>query len=196
MAPVDLSYVQLETNRLILRPFRQEDLYDFNRYASLDQVGPMAGWAPHQSLEESQTILNLFMEEKSDFAIVQKSDGRVIGSVGIKDAPEQATEYRNLLGYELGYALAPDCWGQGLMPEAIREVIRFCFEDLSCEILFCGHFLRNTQSMRVQEKCGFSYYKTISYATRMGTVELTRLTKLLRDNWESQTNIVDKPHAI
>ena len=64
IAPVDVSNVCLETERLILRPWRESDLQDFYEYASVDGVGQMAGWAPHKSIEESAAILKLFIEEK------------------------------------------------------------------------------------------------------------------------------------
>lgn len=61
-AVVDISRTTLETERLILRPWRQRDLEDFYEYASVDGVGQMAGWIPHRSKEESQEILKLFIE--------------------------------------------------------------------------------------------------------------------------------------
>ena len=67
-ANVDISNTILETERLFLRPWKQSDLKDFNEYASVDGVGQMAGWLPHKSLEESQEILNLFIDEKKTFA--------------------------------------------------------------------------------------------------------------------------------
>ena len=56
-APVDCSYLILETPRLRLRPWRMEDLADFNRYASVDGVGQMAGWAPHRRPRRQPMIL-------------------------------------------------------------------------------------------------------------------------------------------
>ena len=49
-ASIDISSVRLTTARLILRPFEQKDLIDFNEYARVDGVGQMAGWLPHQSM--------------------------------------------------------------------------------------------------------------------------------------------------
>ena len=49
-AAIDISSVRLTTARLILRPFEQKDLTDFNEYARVDGVGQMAGWLPHQSM--------------------------------------------------------------------------------------------------------------------------------------------------
>ena len=63
-AAIDISSVRLTTARLILRPFEQKDLIDFNEYARVEGVGQMAGWLPHQSMEESAAILSMFIAEK------------------------------------------------------------------------------------------------------------------------------------
>lgn len=67
--------------------------------------------------------------------------------------------------------LSKDYWGKGLMPEALNEVIRYCFEDLKLDFLVCGHFTDNNQSKRVQEKCGFYHYKLVKHETRYGIVK-------------------------
>ena len=76
IAPVDISGVTIETPRLILRPWKTTDLQDFFEYASVDGVGQMAGWLPHESLEKSQQILNMFLDGKDTFAIVLKENNK------------------------------------------------------------------------------------------------------------------------
>ena len=56
---IDISNVILKTERLLIRPWRQSDLDDFYSYASVDGVGKMAGWKPHESKEESKIILEI-----------------------------------------------------------------------------------------------------------------------------------------
>ena len=169
LAPVDITGVRLETERLILRPWTRADLEDFYAYSSIDGLGQMAGWTPHQSIEESKVILDLFIREKKTFAIELKETGCVIGSVGIEEPePDPETEK---LGRELGYVLHKDHWGQGLMPEAVRAVIRWCFEELQYDYLTCSYFDWNVQSKRVIEKCGFRYFSTTRSETRYDTVE-------------------------
>ena len=80
-APVDVTNIRIETPRLILRPWRQRDLDDFYEYASVDGVGQMAGWLPHESVQKSQMILDLFIREKKTFALEFKENGKVIGSL-------------------------------------------------------------------------------------------------------------------
>lgn len=182
--PIDISKTVLKTERLILRPWKQSDLSDFYAYASVDGVGQMAGWKPHESLEESQTILNRFIEGKRTFAL--EYNGMVIGSLGIERYNEKRfPEFADLPCREIGYVLSKDYWGQGLMPEAVREVIRFLFEEAGLEVILCGHFLFNKQSGRVQEKCGFRHYAYDQYETALGTVEENEVRILTRKQWLS-----------
>lgn len=178
-APIDVTDIRIETERLILRPWQDSDLDDFYAYASVEGVGEMAGWSHHTSKEESRKILTMFQEGKKTFALELKSNGHVIGSLGLEEYDRTEADMGKLQGREVGYVLSRDYWGQGLMPEAVQAVIRYCFQTLHYDFLLCGHFERNGQSRRVIEKCGFSYVKNIPYQTRMGTVEDTRLYCLM-----------------
>ena len=60
-APVDVTDIRIETERLILRAWREADLADFYEYARVEGVGEMAGWSHHQSVEESRRILDSFI---------------------------------------------------------------------------------------------------------------------------------------
>ncbi len=181
-APVDVTNIYIETDRLILRPWRQEDLEDFFEYASVDGVGQMAGWQPHESLEKSKMILDLFIREKKTLALELKQTGKVIGSLGLEPAEGNGLGIDGLQGREIGYVLSKDYWGKALMPEAVKAVIDYCFQTLHFEFLTCCHFVRNGQSRRVIEKCGFRYLKDIDFETRMGTHEPTRLYILYNAN--------------
>ena len=172
---IDVTGIRLETERLILRPWRQEDLQDFYEYAHVDGVGQMAGWLPHKDLQKSKEILDLFMEEKITLALELKENGKVIGSIGLEFPEEDPSLSQAQKGREIGYVLSKDYWGRGLMPEAVKAVIQYCFQELDYDWLTCGHFVWNNQSRRVVEKCGFVYWKDIIHKTRFGTQELTKL---------------------
>ena len=156
-AVIDLKDVILETDRLILREWKECDLNDFFEYASVDGVGQMAGWQPHKSVEESASILKMFIDGKKTFAVVLKETNKAIGSVGIEKLSTEIDGYENMTGRELGYVLNKDYWGQGLMPEAVKAVINYCFEEGNCDYLLCSCSPQNTQSARVIEKCGFRF---------------------------------------
>ena len=181
---IDVSNVTLQTARLILRPWRQTDLDDFYAYASVDGVGQMAGWKPHGSKAESQEILDRFIGHKRTFAL--EYQGKVIGSLGIEEYNESRfPEFADLKCREIGYVLSKAYWGQGLMPEAVKEVIRFLFEDVGLDVIFCSHFLWNKQSGRVQEKCGFRHYAYAAFETRLGTTEEDEVNILTREAWQT-----------
>lgn len=172
---IDISGVTLATQRLVLRPWAWTDLADFYEYASVDGVGQMAGWLPHQSIEESRMVLGMFIEGKKTFAI--EHEGKVIGSLGVEEYDEEKLpEFADRCGRELGFVLAKPCWGRGLMPEAVQAVIRYLFDEVGLDFLVCCHFADNAQSCRVQEKCGFRHYKLIQSETRYG---------LVKDAWAS-----------
>ena len=156
-AVIDLKDVILETDRLILREWQESDLNDFFEYASVDGVGQMAGWQPHKSLEESASILKMFIDGRKTFAVVLKENNKAIGSVGIEKLSTEIDGYENMTGRELGYVLNKDYWGQGLMPEAVKAVINYCFKTVGCDYLLCSCSPQNTQSAKVIEKCGFRF---------------------------------------
>lgn len=172
------------TERLILRPFMQADLNDFYEYASVEGVGEMAGWKHHESKEKSQEILNTFIEQDKVFAIVEKANGKVIGSLGVEEYGLEGalTEFSNYFGREIGFVLSKQHWGKGYMPEAVNAVIGYLFNELRLDFLTCGYYNFNTQSKRVQEKCGFVPYRALTMDTRLGTKEKGTLNLLLNPN--------------
>ena len=169
-AEIDISNITLKTDRLILRPWTMDDVNDFYEYARVDGVGQMAGWLPHKDIDESRTILQRFIDGKKTFAI--ELEGKVIGSLGIERYDEEKLpEFDKKRGREIGYVLTKDYWGRGIMPEAVKAVIKYLFEEVKLDFIVCGHFADNMQSFRVQEKCGFSHYKPKKYTTKYGEVK-------------------------
>lgn len=175
---------QIETDRLILRPFLPSDLDDFFEYASVEGVGERAGWKHHESKEESKEILDNFISQDHDFAIYSKKDNKVIGSLGVNEygMEEKLTEFNGYKGREIGYVLSKAYWGQGIMPEAVKAVIDYLFVDLGLDFLTCGYYDFNKQSKRVQEKCGFKPYRKLVMSTRIGTEEPGVLNLLVNPN--------------
>ncbi|MCD7788347.1 MAG: GNAT family N-acetyltransferase [Firmicutes bacterium] len=174
----------LETDRLILRPFERTDLSDFYEYASVDGVGEMAGWRHHESIEKTEEILNMFINEDKVFALVYKENSRVIGSLGVEEygMEDKLSEFDGLRGREIGYALSKDYWGHGIMPEAVTAVTEYLFSQMNLDFLLCGYFLFNARSKRVQEKCGFKPYRSVVMNTGTGTEEKGILSLLTNPN--------------
>lgn len=171
---------QIQTERLILRAFKQSDLNDFFEYASVEGVGERAGWKHHESIDESQQILNNFINDDKTFAIVLKSNQKVIGSLGVEEysLEDKLTEFNNYNGREIGYVLSKEYWNKGIMTEAVKAIISYLFEEINLDFLLCGYYDFNIQSKRVQEKCGFKAYRKLVMETRLGTKENATLNLL------------------
>lgn len=162
----------METKRLELRKFRQEDLFDFFTYASQEDVGINAGWKPHEQLSESQAVLKSFIASDEILAIVEKSSQKVIGSIGLH-IDERFR--RGIACRELGYVMNHDYWGQGYMSEAVRAVLMIGFINMHLEIITCGHYPENDRSRRVIEKNGFTYEGLIRRHSRLFNGEVKDL---------------------
>jgi RimJ/RimL family protein N-acetyltransferase len=146
----------LETERLLLRPWCEEDAEDLYNYARDPEVGPPAGWPAHKSATESREIIKTVFAAPEIYAVCLKEDGKPVGSIGFhrNDLAEGEKEY------ELGYWIGKPFWGQGLIPEASRELLRHAFLDLKMEQIWCGCYDGNEKSRRVIEKLGFVYQRT------------------------------------
>ena len=174
----------LETKRLILRRWEESDAENLYEYAKDPDVGPIAGWPPHKSVAESLDVIRNVLNSAEAYAVCLKSDGKAIGAIELKlnghtDLSERDDEC------ELGFWLGKPFWGQGIMPEAAREILRHAFEDLGMQKVWCAYYDGNTKSKRVQEKCGFRYQWTtedvdvpLMHEKRTGHVNL-----MTKDTW-------------
>jgi len=161
---IDLTQTKLETDRLALRAWQEADLDDFYAYASVPGVGEMAGWKHHESMDVSRCVLQSFLAGKDQFALVDKENGKVIGSLGLnKSWANDDPEFSDLKLKDIGYVLSKEYWGRGLMAEAVKAALAFCFDALGLDAVSSGHAPVNMQSKRVLEKCGFAYVKTSEY---------------------------------
>jgi len=168
----------METERLILRPWTEADAQDVYRYAKDPEIGPAAGWKPHESVEESRAVIRDILSAEGTYAVVLKETGRPIGSIGIMRNTDHAKGEDTA---EIGYWLGKPYWGRGLIPEAVRECLRRCFAELNCSEVWCCYYAGNEKSRRVQEKCGFRYHHKIeNRLNSLGechTVYVNRITK-------------------
>ena len=146
----------LKTERLILRCWKDSDAESLYVYAKDPDVGPIAGWPAHQSIEESRDVIKNVFNGKEAYAICLKTENIAIGAIELKlndhtDMTERDDEC------ELGYWLGKPFWGQGIVPEAVKEMLRHAFEDCGMQKVWVGYYDGNEKSRRVQEKCKFRY---------------------------------------
>lgn len=184
----------LKTERLILRPFDESDAESVYEYAKDGRVGPIAGWRAHTSVENSREIIRTVLAVPETYAVCLKEDNKAIGAVGLMVGGNSNIKMNDNEG-EIGYWLGVPFWGQGLMPEAVRELIRHAFADLELKKLWCGYFDGNEKSRRCQEKCGFTYHHTEKdiYWALMNDIRTEHITCLTKEQWES--GIVVRPLA-
>lgn len=149
----------LETKRLVLRPWRASDAEDLYHYAKDPDIGPAAGWPVHTSIENSLEIIKDVLSADETYAVCLKETDRIVGSIGLMIGQASNLKLPCAEG-EIGYWIGKPFWGQGLIPEAVKELLRHGFEDLKLEKIWCGYFDENFKSKKVQEKCGFKYHHT------------------------------------
>ena len=175
----------LETERLILRPWKETDAESLYRYAKDPDVGPIAGWPPHTSVENSRDIIRNYFSVPETYAICLKESPEIIGCIGLKlgDATDMTDRDDEC---ELGYWLGKPFWGRGIMPEAAKELIRHGFEELSMRAIWCGYYDGNMKSKRVQEKCGFVHHHTTEGldVELMGETRTGHANLLTKEQWE------------
>ena len=174
----------LETERLILRPWAESDAEDLYKYAKDPLIGPIAGFPAHTSIENSREIIKNVLSAPETYAVVLKETGKPVGSIGIMLKDNSNLKLNSDEG-EIGYWIGVPYWGKGLIPEAMEEILRYGFEDLSLEKIWCGYFDGNNKSWRVQEKCGFVYDHTIKNIKweLMNDIRTEHITFLSKEKW-------------
>ena len=157
--------MRIETERLVLRPWREDDAESLYKYASEPEVGLSAGWPPHTSVEDSLNVLRTKLIKDTTWAITVKPSDEPVGSIGIFPGkqPEQRGEY------ETGYWLGKTFWGRGYVPEAVRALLGLYF-SFGAERIWCAHADFNQRSRRVIEKVGFSYRFSGPWESSLGDV--------------------------
>lgn len=171
--------MELETRRLILRPWREADAEALYQYAKDPRVGPAAGWPVHTSVENSREIIRTVLAEPETYAVVLKETGEPVGSAGLMLPPDGNVPMQPGEG-EIGYWIGVPYWGQGLIPEAVEALLDRGFRELGLHTIWCGYFAGNDKSRRVQEKCGFRFHHIQADERK------TYVNNMTRAEWEAR----------
>jgi [ribosomal protein S5]-alanine N-acetyltransferase len=173
----------LETQRLLLRKVTLADADDMFAYASDPEVARLTTWETHRTIDDTLATLRRMLGWYDEgfggpWGLELKEDGTLVGTCGLAVVPEH---YRA----ELGFAIGRRWWGQGLMTETVREVIRFGFAELGLNRIEGRCVPENIGSARVMEKCGMTYEGTLREQFYIkGTFETLRMYSILRREWE------------
>lgn len=150
--------MELITEKVLLRHFREEDLNDTFEYSSQPGVGEMAGWKHHESIEDSLNILNKFVKDENVFAIVHKDNQKVIGHIAVhKDSENDRDDTK-----ELGFVLNTDYQRQGIMTEVVHAILDY-LASRGVKYIYACCFQENLASKRLIEKCGFVFEQEGSF---------------------------------
>ena len=164
-----LKIAQIETKRLILRPFILEDVPSvFYHWASDEETTKYMSWPTHKTLEDSKAYVSYTIEanEKGDaceWAITLKETGEVIGSLGACLKHERAGVINS------GYIICRKYWRQGYTSEAYAAAIDFLFRENGVNRIEAYHDPNNPGSGAVMRKCGLTYEGTMRKADMNNT---------------------------
>ena len=146
---------KINTNRLTLRRWRENDAEALYKYASDGRVSEMALWPRHTSVDMSREVIkDFFQPNPFTLAMVLKETNEPIGCIGL--VPAGAEHYRPFANErEVGYWIGFPYWGKGLTSEALKSMIEFCRNNIRLDSLLITTDAANKASQRVAEKCGF-----------------------------------------
>ena len=176
----------IETDRLILRQFTMEDAPAmFRNWANDDEVTKHLTWPTHYDVEVTKMVLSDWTSHyaKPDFynwAIVLKENGgEPIGNISVVRINS------NTDCAAMGYCMSRAHWRKGVMPEALKAVVDFLFDEVGFNRIEAEHDVNNPASGRVMEKAGLRYEGTLRQSGRnnQGIVDLV-WRAILRSDWE------------
>ena len=178
MSDKELSRVDLKTERLLLRPFRLDDVDDIagmGGFPTWDLSGPKPYTRRHAEELVARSVLDPW-DTAASFAIVL--EGSVIGIINMKFNWENETA-------TFGYSLGERHWGKGLTTEACRAVLSWGFQGFGLAKVSAKADERNVRSLRVMEKLGMQR-EGLSRSDRVirGVRTGMAFCAVLRDEWD------------
>ncbi len=161
----------LETQRLILRPFKEQDAQEvIDCWESDPEVAKYMFWTSHNDINKTKEWIDFELGQisKDDwyrFALVLKDTNALIGTGLIYYEDEVES-------WEIGYNLGKKYWGKGYTTEAMKEILSFAQNQLHIKELVGRYAKENPASGKVMKKLGFQYEKDIPYECNEGAVHL------------------------
>ncbi len=142
---------KLETERLILRPFKIEDANDmYNNWGIDPLTSRYLSWNPHKNIEETKKVIQTWINEYENgtynWLVEIKENHEPIGSISVVHDKD--------LVAEIGYCYGSKYWGNGYATEALRKVIEFFLLEKNYYMVEARHISGNPASGRVMQKAG------------------------------------------
>jgi ribosomal-protein-alanine N-acetyltransferase len=174
----------IETNKLILRPLTQADAPSIQCFASAHEIADTMISIPHPypDGEAEKYVSRQRMEfdagHSVTFVIERKSERVFCGVIEIRDIEQEHSQA------ELSFWLAVELWGQGIMSEVLKPMLRFGFKELNLNRLYAYHMVRNPGSGNVLQNNGFVQEGVLRQRVRKwGVFEDVKLWAILRKDW-------------
>ena len=176
--------IRMETGRLILRPFAENDAEAmFHNWAKDERVTKYLTWQPHRDVNDTKKTIDRWIAGYSDLSFYQwaielKAIHEPIGSISIVGEEEKTATVQ--FGYCIGYPW----WHQGITGEALATLIPFFFNEVGANRIEAKHDPQNPNSGNVMKKCGLRYEGTLRQAalSNQGIVDVC-MYSLLRSEW-------------
>lgn len=167
----------IETERIILRPLTVDDAKDVFEWTGDKRVAEYMIYPCHKSIEVAKEWLKSLesLENEYTWGFVRKSDGKLIGSGGIRFRADENA-------WSFGYNFRYDCWGQGYATEVSKRMIEYVIaEHNACEFV-AEHAVDNPASGHVIEKCGlvFDGYSEYSKFDNSRTLKCKKYRMILK----------------
>lgn len=187
------SMIELETERLIIRSFEENDYLDmYNNWASDTDVARWLSWKPHKNVTETKKLIKRWIglqnknSENKNFAIVLKETNEVIGNL----STARFSEKFGFKKIELGYLIARKYWNRGLATESVKAFVNYLFMVKNYNRITITYDISNIASGRVASKCGFQKEGVLREFDGNNTNYLCDVVicAILKREWDKQKN--------
>ncbi len=150
--------MQLETNRLIMRPFEETDAEGLFLLDSNPEVMKYVGGMVSTEIEQSRQMIEFIQNQYKEngvgrLAVIEKSSNILIGWSGLKYLTSEINGMKNV--YELGYRFLPEYWGKGYATETAIAALNYAFNEIKTDIVYAMAVTENAGSNHVLRKLGF-----------------------------------------
>jgi ribosomal-protein-alanine N-acetyltransferase len=176
--------VTIETDRLLLRKFRLEDVdAAYRNWMSDGRVTKFLSWPTHTDISVTGRVIGSWLESADapdcyQWAIVLKELGEPIGTISVVDKDEDMDMV------EIGYCIGCNWWRRGITSEAFAAIIPYLFDEVGVNRIEAWHDPDNPGSGGVMRKCGLKYEGTLRKAGKnnRGIVDKS-VYGLLKSEW-------------
>ena len=158
--------VHVETKRLILREFVQDDVDDIYELDSDPEVHKYLGMNPISNLAQCEKVIDFVRNQYEErgigrWAVIEKESGDFLGWTGLKLEIDDIDGYSNY--YDLGFRFKRKHWGKGYATESAIASLNYGFDRLALEKINAAAHIENGASNHVIRKLGFTRTDTIEY---------------------------------